>query len=271
LPQSDLAYLSHLTDYSQTIIAGVGGAITSLGTSQRLNPSDMFLPIESLTHGYTLIQTLAAIFQKATIALNSVAGSGVGLREASQSIAPTVVVASAESAANMHLHYTKSLTGAIPKIRHSIATRTLAGGTMPKAVVPSSSSATEPGKLRLLLVSERAGCPSSPHLSERLLSDLRAATGARIVHALTASKVAGAVAQTGVFDYRVDAALGEQKGHFGPPSSCLEIKLVDTPQVKTSDEKPQGEIVVAGPVVVGGEANLGVLAWFRDDHCLALL
>lgn len=116
---------------------------------------------------------------------------------------------------------------------------------------------TAPGKLRLLFVSERAGLDSPP-LSSEELSDLRIYTKARVLYALTAAKVAGAVAQTNVYDYRRGLAPSNKNSHFGVPLSSLEIKLKDTPQHKTTDEATAGEVVVTGSSVAGGETSLGV-------------
>ena len=125
---------------------------------------------------------------------------------------------------------------------------------------------TTPGKLRLIYTAQAAGT-ASPLLSESVLSDLRIFTGARVVYALTAPRVAGAVAQTQYHDYRVQ---GEGEGsHFGPPVSAVEVLLKDAPGHKITDLNYTGEIVVRGPAVAGGEAALGVVGTMRVDNCLA--
>jgi hypothetical protein len=70
---------------------------------------------------------------------------------------------------------------------------------------------------------------------------LRIYTGARIIYALTAAKVAGAVTQTGLYDYRVDNGL-EKYSHFGAPVTSCEIFFKDTAQHKTTDEISTGEV-----------------------------
>jgi hypothetical protein len=127
---------------------------------------------------------------------------------------------------------------------------------------------TTPGKLRLVFVSERQGL-NTPPLSSEDLSDLRIFTKARVVYALTTAKVAGAVAQTNIYDYRRGETPSNKHSHFGVPLSCVEIKLKDTPQHKTTDDQTAGELVVNGSSVVGGEVHLGVNATIRDDHTLA--
>lgn len=123
-----------------------------------------------------------------------------------------------------------------------------------------------PGKLRLLYVADPAGA-GAPRLSEQTLSDLRIFTGARLVYALAAPRVAGAVAQTQIHDYRVS---GDGTGaHFGPPISSTEVLLRDSSNYKITDDSYTGEIVVRGPAVAGGEAALGVIGTMRVDNTLA--
>lgn len=134
-----------------------------------------------------------------------------------------------------------------------------------------------PGKLRLLFVSERAG-HNTPPLSSDDLSDLRIYSKARVVYALTAAKVAGAVAQTNIYDYRRGTTPPNKHSHFGVPLSCVEIKLKDTAHLKTDDEKCIGELIVTGNSVAGGEVALGLNGkcptfgkhWIMltyDSHC----
>ncbi|KAH7067859.1 hypothetical protein FB567DRAFT_541365 [Paraphoma chrysanthemicola] len=257
----------------QNIAAAVGSLITSLPTTQRFSASDTFLPADAFTHSYSLCLTLAALFSHSTVVINSVAGPGVDLTLASRSIAPTVAVISAETAAKLHSTTSATVTGSAKKFAHHLETRMLDNGRLPTDTILTSSSSrasigTTPGKLRLLLVSERAGL-NTPPLTAYDLSDLRIFTKARVVYALTAAKVAGAVAQTNVYDYRRGSAPSTKHSHFGVPLSSLEIKLKDTPQHKTTDEQSAGELLVTGSSVAGGEASLGVNATFGDDHTLA--
>jgi hypothetical protein len=182
---------------------------------------------------------------------------------------------SAETAANLHSTTTASATGGLKKLAHYLESRSLTSGRLPTDSFISRVNAptraaigTTPGKLRLLFVSERAGL-NTPPLSSDDLSDLRIYTKARVVYALTASKVAGAVAQTNIYDYRRGTTAPNKHSHFGIPLSSVELKVKDTPNHKTTDEQAIGELVVTGPSVAGGEAALGFNAVFREDHTLA--
>lgn len=102
-------------------------------------------------------------------------------------------------------------------------------------------------KLRLLYIYECLDSDtdgkSRQLLSSEELAHLRAFTGARVIYALAAAKVAGVVAQTGFYDYRV---LGDGKSrgsHFGPPVGSVEVKLVEKGDYKIKEgERPQGEV-----------------------------
>jgi hypothetical protein len=163
-------------------------------------------------------------------------------------VAPTVVVASAETAANVHATTSPGVTGGLKKIAHSMQISALDAGRMPADSILTTLNAphraaigTTPGKLRLLFISERAGVESPP-LSSDDLSDLRIFTGARMIYALTQAHVAGAIAQTSIYDYRRSGGSKNKHSHFGVPLSSVEIKLVDTTEHKTTDEATMGEV-----------------------------
>lgn len=264
--------------------AAIASLISALPAGQRLTPSDLFLPADSLTNSYTLALTMAALFSHSSLAITSVAGPGVELSLATRGVAPTVISISAETAANLHSATSASVTSGIKKLAHYTETRAMtSSGKLPtntlltKLNAPTRAAVgTTPGKLRLVHVSERAGAQDAPPLSSADLSDLRIYLHARVVYALTAAKVAGAVTQTNVFDYRREelqaaSGKGKQYSHFGAPVTSVEIKLVDRDEHKTTDEEAKGEVVVMGPSVSGGKAVLPVLAKVRDDGCLAYI
>jgi hypothetical protein len=220
--------------------------------------------------------TLAALFSHATVVINSVAGPGVDLTLATRSIAPTIAVVSAETAAKLHSTTSAASLSGPTKFAHYLESRMLTAGRLPtdtfltKLNAPSRATiGTTPGKLRLLFVSERLGL-NTPPLTSDDLSDLRIYTKARVLYALTASKVAGAIAQTNVYDYRRGLS-SKKHSHFGVPLSSLEIKVKDTPQHKTTDEHIAGELVVTGSSVAGGTASLGVNGEYFNRECDIIL
>jgi len=237
---------------------------------QRFSASDTLLPADAFTNSYCLCLTLAALFSHSTVIINSVAGPGVDLTLATRSLAPTIVVVSAETAAKVQSTTAASAVGGLKQFAHYLESCVLSSGRLPTSSLLTPARATigsTPGKLRLVFTSERAGL-NTPPLSSKDLSDLRIYTQARIVYALTAAKVAGAVAQTNIYDYRVGSS-SSKHSHFGVPLSSLEVKVKDTPTLKTTEEHSVGELTVVGSSVAGGEAELGFNATFREDHTLA--
>ncbi|KAI4723104.1 acetyl-CoA synthetase-like protein [Aureobasidium sp. EXF-10727] len=264
---------AEVVEFTQkNMVAAVAALISALPLRQRLGPSDLFLPADSFSHSYVLSLTLAALFSHSSLAINSVASSGVDLALASRGVSPTVIIASSQSLANLHQTHMSGASSGLQKFLHSNHGRALAAGRMPGEDLLSRLSApkisaigTSPGKLRLILASERAGTETAT-LSSATLRDLRIITRSRICYALTAPSVAGAVAQTNIYDYRHDDRPGHS--HFGAPLSSVEVKLVDKDDSKVDGTTPSGEIVVSGPAVVGGESNLGVRGVFREDCTL---
>ena len=230
-----------------------------------MGASDLVLTLDSLSTLYPLIITLAALFSNASIALTSSAGPDVDFASAFQGTSPTVIIATAETMARAHKQMINDSRGVFSKLQHTSKARSLAAGVMPRANTLSTK-----GSPRLVYTSQKAGVDSVP-LNPAELTDLRILTGARFVYALTAANVAGAIAQTNMLDYRKDEST--RKGsHFGPPLSCVEIKLLETPNYKMrDDENSTGEIVVSGPAVIDGETKIGLIGTMRDDHTLALV
>ncbi|KAH7188961.1 uncharacterized protein B0J16DRAFT_105312 [Fusarium flagelliforme] len=271
--QTDAGEVEEMVRFSQAnLVSAISAQLAAIPTKERINPSDLFLPADSLANVYTLVHTLGALYSNASIALNSVAGKSPDLVLATQGVAPTVLVASPETLLKTHRESTSRLGSALANVSHVMSTRSLAlegvhsaSNLLSGFSGASPSLGTTPGKLRLVLVAERAGA-DTPLLSANVLSDLRIFTGARVVYALTAAKVAGAISQTAFYDYRLPT---DAKTHFGPPLTSVEVFLKDSGVHKTTDDKIEGQIVVKGPSVAGGEVNVGVAGKIRHDNTLA--
>ncbi|EMR72526.1 putative amp-dependent synthetase ligase protein [Eutypa lata UCREL1] len=256
------------------LVSAISAQLTAVPVKARLSQSDLFLPAAPLSGSHTLVLTLTALFANASVAFNSVAGPSPDLALATSGISPTVVVATPQTLLKTHGETKGKITSLITQLSHWVQTRTLVqDGAMPIASFLSGYNdnlrpnlGNTPGKLRLVYVGEAIGT-ETPLLSELVLSDLRIFTGSRVIYALTAPKVAGAVTQTQYHDYRIqDDGTGS---HFGPPVSSTEILLKDSPKHKVTDVNYTGEIVVRGPAVAGGEAALGIDGTMRVDNCLA--
>jgi len=250
--------LGELIEYTHgNLVAAISAQLSAIPTTQKIGPSDLFFPADSLSSNYTLVLTLAALYYNASVALNSVAGREAALDTATRGISPTILVASARTLAKVHADTAMKLTNVLHSIVHWFQTRTLTqNGVMPVASIFTRLNdslrpaiGTPPGKLRLVFVAEQAD-GDSPPLSSLALNDLRIFTGARVVYALTAAKVAGAVTQTTFYDYRVDAEEPGKHSHFGAPVSSVEVYLRDTKHRKITDEEVQGEVSLTS--FVGG-------------------
>lgn len=238
-----------LVHYTQAnLAAGIAGQLSSIPSVQRIKPSDVFLPVDSLWEVYPLIVTLTALYSNASLVLNSVAGRTSDLVLATQGCAPTVIVTGPETLARTHKETKARLDSKLYNIIHWLQNRSLVQhGVMPLSTVFSRAYdslrpilGTTPGKLRLIFVSEQVGAPSET-LSLETLSDLRIFTGARFVYALTASQVAGAITQTSVYDYRVDES-DQGSSHFGAPVTSVELYLKDTKTHRITEESSSGEV-----------------------------
>ena len=164
--------------------------------------------------------TLAALYNNASIALNSVAGDRVDVELASEGVKPTIIVCSTLTALGIHTKTAQLQLGALMPVTRLLSRRQLHSGNM-SDTKPAVMKKSPLSQVRLLMLSHRAGDPASPTLSTAIVMDLRIYPAVRIAYALTAGKVAGAVTQTNVLDYRDK---GEEY-HFGAPLSSVEIFL----------------------------------------------
>ena len=230
--------------------------------NQRIEPSDLVLPLDGLSYVYPLVVTLATLYSNASLALTSVAGTDIEYDTAFQSVSPTIVITSAQSMLQFQKEKTAESIGILSRLKYALRARALSAGRLNQARTTLGP--------RLIYISTDAGSDST-HLTFNQLNDVRLLTGSRTVYALTAAKVAGAIAQTNAFDYRI-TEYSNAPSHFGPPLSSVEVKLVDTASSKISNDRdPSGHIVVSGPAVVGSEIDLGVMGRIRDDNTLALV
>lgn len=215
--------------------------MNTLPRKQKISTDDLVLPIAPLTSSYTLMLTFASLFSHATTALNSVAGDNVDFALAASAISPTIIIASSQSTLRYHDRLMKTQQGPLSKLSRHWQNKSLINGNMPK-----TPSFAPPGqqnflsKLRLLFVYHRAeDDQKAPRLSTTALAELKILLGARTCYALTASGVAGAIAQTNMFDYRQTS---ERESHFGPPLSCVEVLLMGDEDEKLGGDEPQGKV-----------------------------
>jgi hypothetical protein len=254
--------------FNQTIIAATASQLSVLPRNHRFDPSDLVMPIDALTSTYPLVVTLAALYSNTSLALTPAAGSDAGYDSAFpsvSSVAPTIVVASAQTMLSDMKEKTAANIGNMAKIQYALGARALAAGHMSNPNTLENKAGP-----RIIYISTSASSEST-FLTFKQLNDVRLVTGARTIYALTVPNVAGAIAQTSIFDYRL-TDYPNQLSHFGAPTSSVEIKLVDTASSKIDDDKdPVGHIIVKGPAVVSGETKIEVMGRIREDQTFALV
>ncbi|ODH51057.1 hypothetical protein GX48_02842 [Paracoccidioides brasiliensis] len=262
-------------EYSPAVlVAGIAGVGAALPRGLHLTATDLVLSIDSLCRSFPLCIILAALYGNASVAFNSVSGEHVDFALATAGISPTVIVASSET---MHNYHTKSMSpqiGTVAKICRFLQCQSLDAGTMPTQNILTRLASLGPiaelslENIRLLYISHRIDANPEYQITSDQLTDLRVFTGARVLYALTAPTVAGAICQTNSFDYRRIPG----RSHFGPPLSNLEIKLIYEKEENASDtgDSSEGKICVAGPAVVGGKCTLDARGYFCDDYTLSL-
>lgn len=141
----------------------------------------------------------------------------------------------------------KPHTGPVSSLSRSTQARALDAGRMPSQNVLSRLANIGPtaelslSKLRLLAISYPIDGSPEDLLSSEQLTDLRVFTGSRVVYGLTVPGIAGAVAQTHLFDYRRHAGAA----HFGPPLSSVEILLKGHSEDSGIERAVEGQV---GPI-----------------------
>ena len=204
--------------------------------------------------------TLAALFSNSSVALTSVSGATADYVAAFRGITPTIMIASPQTLEKLHNEKAAAPGGLVQKMTHWRRARSLAAGSMPKV----SGLATKP---RLIYTFNEANSGSKP-LTSSQLADLRVYTGAYIINAFTAAGVAGAISQTNMFDYQTATDAGSA-AHYGPPLSSVEIKLVETPSCKITEEHfTEGQLVVEGPAVADGVITVDGTMKITDSNTL---
>ena len=229
--------------------------------THHLTPADTLLPLASLTDIYPLTLTLAALFSNASLALTSVTGPQATYASAFQGVKPTIVVAHPQTLSRLCAEHEKALSTTFSKYMHGRRLATLDNGSMPKL-----STALQDIRLIYTYKDTRANAES---LTTAELCNIRLFTGARIIYALTDADVAGAVCQTNMLDYQSNGLKKDEASHFGPPLSCLEIKLIAQSGRDIDDDKPVGNLAVTGPAVVGGETVVDQSMMMTESNTVA--
>ncbi|KAL9594538.1 MAG: hypothetical protein Q9219_006979 [cf. Caloplaca sp. 3 TL-2023] len=243
----------------QNIAAAVAAQISALPRPHRLSPSDLIVSLAPLSSIHPLTVTLAVLYSNGSLALTSVSGDKAPYEAAFRGTFPTIIITSPATIKQACKAFQDLPRGLMQRYSLWRYSTSLAAGIMPKVTGTA-------GKLRLIYVSETSRSLTRP-LTFAEVGDMRVMTGARIAYAFTDPKVAGAVAQTNVYDYQVNE--GPKEATFGGPLSSVEIKMVDANGHKNSDDIALGKLVVSGPAVAGGETVVDRFMTMTDSYTLA--
>ncbi|KAL9047481.1 MAG: hypothetical protein Q9206_006746 [Seirophora lacunosa] len=244
----------------QNIVAAISAQISALPRPHRFGSSDLLLSLASLSSLYPLVVAFAALYSNSSLALTSVSGDNVPYDAAFHGVKPTVVIASPSTIKQACKALHDLPKGILQKYARWRQAASLAEGIMPKI-------AGEPRKPRLIYTFEDPASAAKEPLTLAELGDMRLLTNARTAYAFTAARVAGAIAQTSVYDYRRDEAA--KQAAFGAPVSSVEFKLVDENGHKNSDDLALGKLVVSGPAVAGGETTVDRFMTITESNTLA--
>lgn len=257
-----VCHVSRTKSFFQNIVAAISAQMSALPHAHRMNPSDTFLPLASLTKMYALIVTMAALFSNVSIALTSVCGPKASYETIFQGVSPTIVVAHPATLSKFcNDQKATRASGVLGTFWHGRKLQTLATGVMPTISGPLQ-------KLRLIYTFQNSNTNNAP-LTMMDFSDLRIFTGARLVNAYTHSHVAGAISQTNMLDYQHHGLKPGVFANFGPPLSCVEFKIKESPERTLEDDMPTGNLLVTGPAVVGGEILVDRLLLITQSNTLA--
>ena len=209
-------YCTSESNIVQNLVAGIAGLGSTVVRNNKITNADTVLPTSSLTDPYTLCWTFAALFANATLALNSVAGDNVDLSLATVGLSPTIIIA-APGTIKSYIDETNKSGSGPGQMGRYFSGKSLKAGVMP--VKRPTVALRTLSSVRLILIGQPVAQKS--RLSSQDLHELRQILGARVGYAFTAPKVAGAISQTNIQDYRNNK--NDISG--GPPLGSVEVNI----------------------------------------------
>ncbi|KAK9476748.1 hypothetical protein V1514DRAFT_344383 [Lipomyces japonicus] len=255
--QVELANFSH-----RNIVSAVAAQLRVIPQAQQWKPADIIVPAESLHHLYSRILFLAALTAGSTVIFAGVSGEGYD-REAIKFINPTILISTAGALVDI-VNHKLSL---FERLKLQRASGILGSGNLPSPVLRIFPS------LRILYTHEEqppgvSTTSRSIHIEDSHytslhsadLSKLRALLGTHVVYALTHARVAGAICQTHVYDYRNEGSVRT----FGPVVPAIEAIVRDAEDFKGGDR--QGQLIIRGlPTADKGWVSTGIIGQWDSD------
>lgn len=217
----------------QNLVSGTAALLPLLPRTSPLTHTDTLLPILPLTTSYALCWTLAALYSNATLSLTSITAPSTDIFTCLAASRPTILITGPGTWKHFLKHYTHTGLGA-SRFAKFWQRRSLAQGIMPgRKPVPDLSGKDAVflvmelaalGDVRGVFVGEDAGERKGERLTDGEVAELRVELGVRVSKGLVDGRVAGAVCQGNLLDYRIKAN-GKGVG-LGAPVGSVEVKLV---------------------------------------------
>lgn len=248
---------SHFTN--QNLVSSIASQIKSLPQSQKWQKSDIILSCTSSLSMYTLVLNLTALVLGATLVFPE--GASINLLKMVSEVKPTILITDDDTCWSLASRSEFLTVIEMFKFRH--AWKQLTKSRMPKRFV----ALNEFRSVRLIHTSYNAAQQMSELQTNKDLNEIKAMTGARIVHALSSPMSLSPIVQTSMYDHRLgDSGLT----NFGAPLPCLEIKLRSHKEVRADNR--QGQLWIRGYSLPGDDEwiNTAIMAQLGQDGCLRL-
>ena len=261
----------------QNIAAAVASQIKVLPTSQQWNESDKVLIFTSQLSMFTVVSQLVAFVGKSSLVFLS--KMNVVPEQLLLATKPTIMVTDDETTFSL-LKQVQDLT-LLPTINLAIRNSRVSRGRLPSgSVLPYLST------VRLIYSSTCIVDNTAPtevdqdpddddktHLNSADTNTIRALTGSRFIHALTSPLVAGPIASTHIYDYRLNSSHDKQSlTNYGPVAACIEAYLKDEPLNSGSTDSNEGRLFLRGfsSPALHEWIDTGIVGSFTPDGCFKI-
>lgn len=259
----------------QNVISAIASQIKVLPQSHQWGKSDTVLIFTSELSMFTIVSQFTAFVTYSSLVFLS--KMNVAPNELLLVTKPTIIVTDDETTFSL-LEQIQDLT-VLGVIKQKISEVKLSRGSLPRSAVlaPFSTVRLVYSSTCIFENSKSSSLdPSSDEDHHSLTSSdtnsIRALTGARFVHALTSPLVAGPIASTNVYDYRLNSWHdNERLTNYGPVAACLELVLRDDPTGSGSADKDNGRLFVRGFSASGSEnewVDTGIVGSIGHDGCI---
>lgn len=255
----------------QNLTAAVASHIKVLPSSHQWSEKDRVLIFTSELSMFTVVSLLTAFVSKSSLVFLS--KMTIVPQQLLGATKPSIIVTDDETTFSL-LEQIQDLS-LLSTIKQKLNEAKLSRGTLPSHAVLSSFS-----PVRLIYSStcildnsepvERTEDSERTHLNSADTNAIRALTGARFIHALTSPLVAGPIASTNVYDYRLNSSQDQQYlTNYGPVAACLESMLKDEPKNSGSADDNRGRLFVRGCSLPADDwIDTGIIGAITNDGCI---